>query len=361
MGMLDDVKSKKKQKAADNWMKMADSAKTLEKQIEYYTKSLDIDPYNAEAWFKKGRGLEKLGRFEEAKKSFDLAIEIDPDYQGLIGKKYESTASPAPSVVEDVSFVSTRPAPVVADENGTDEQWITETPESVVAEEPVIADEGELKEEFEYSFRPPVGDESIFSNVISKETDDNGSPSILREEEEEEDVFGSSSEEPSVGSEPEIISGDNYADDKEDDEASLFAASVPAEVKEETVDEREDTFSPTPAPVTEEPSSFSSDENVIRSREPVTSATESVSAPSAAVIPDSKPEQKETSYNAVGSGKSPAISGYVPSSGAIAGSKSVASQGVEVVDIRIPLNETIKFWAIGIVAMLIVLLISSIL
>ncbi|WMW22391.1 tetratricopeptide repeat protein [Methanolobus mangrovi] len=358
MGMLDDVKSKKKQKAAENWMKMADSAKTLEKQIEYYTKSLDIDPYNAEAWFKKGRGLEKLGRFEEAKKSFDLAIEIDPDYQGLIGKKYESTASPAPSVAENISFVAAPPTPVVADEKESDEQWTTETPEPAVAEEPVIAEESELLEEFEYSFRPPVGDESIFSNVISRESDDNGSPSTLREE-EEEDVFGSSDEEPSVLSEPEVISGNNYAADKEDDEASIFAASVPAEVEEETVDEREDTFSPTPEKVTEEPSSFRSDENIIGSREPVTSSAEAINKPSATFAPDSKPAQQETAT--AGSDESPAISGYVPSSGAIASSKSVASQGVEIVDIRIPLNETIKFWAIGIVAMLIVLLISSIL
>lgn len=110
MGMLDDIKSKNKQKAAEKWIQMGDSAKTTEKQVEYYAKSLDIDPYNAEAWFKKGKSLEKLGRFEEARKCFDLAIEVDPDYQGLIGGSYKPSADvPATPLVEEDMYEGETP------------------------------------------------------------------------------------------------------------------------------------------------------------------------------------------------------------------------------------------------------------
>ncbi|KXS40727.1 MAG: hypothetical protein AWU59_2421, partial [Methanolobus sp. T82-4] len=38
MGMMDEVKTKKKLKAAETWFNMAETAKTQEKQVEYYTK-----------------------------------------------------------------------------------------------------------------------------------------------------------------------------------------------------------------------------------------------------------------------------------------------------------------------------------
>ncbi|WP_094228021.1 tetratricopeptide repeat protein [Methanolobus psychrotolerans] len=353
MGMLDDVKSKKKQKAAENWMKMADTAKTIEKQIEYYTKSLDIDPYNAEAWFKKGRCLEKLGRFEEAKKCFDLAIEIDPDYQGLIGKKYEATASPAPSVDEYAVFPPSPHEPVVADESDNEEQWIIETPD------PVMAEKSDLSQESEYSFRPPEGDESIFSNVVSEE-EDNGSPSIIRND--REDFFGKGYDESPVKSEPEAVSNSNYMDDKEDEAISSFTAPALSEVKVETVEEREDTFSSTPMRVKEEsPSSFSSDENIIRSRQPVTSVSERTRSSLADISQAPKHNKQAAEYDAGESIENHVISGYSASSNTIASPKSVVASGVDIMDIRIPLNETIKFWAIGIVAMLIVLLVNSLL
>lgn len=338
MGMLDDVKSKKKQKAAENWMKMAESAKTLEKQIEYYTKSLDIDPYNAEAWFKKGKGLERLGQFEEAKRCLDLAVEIDPDYQGLISQKYESNASPAPLVDDDASFVSSPSEPVIEDEQDTGE-WVAETPDTIITEEK----EEEVLKEDEYSFTPPVGEESIFSNAISNSDEDNGSPAIIREE-EDDDVFGSSQEGSSVISEPDVISENGHM---AADEASSFATSISPEVEEVVVNEREDTFSSVQASTTPEtPSSFKAEENVISNKETVVSKSASISSPSAAI--PKKPQMDKMK------------AGSLPSSKPISSSRPVAISSSEIVDIRIPLNETIKFWAIGIIAMLIVLIISSI-
>ncbi|MDY0386708.1 MAG: tetratricopeptide repeat protein [Methanolobus sp.] len=338
MGMLDDVKSKKKQKAAENWMNMAESAKTLEKQIEYYSKSLDIDPYNAEAWFNKGKCLEKLGQFEEAKKCLDLAVEIDPDYQALIGKKYESNASPASFVNEDASFVSSTFEPIIEDEQDSGE-WITKTPETVTTEEEEI-----LKDD-DYSFTPSVGEESIFSNAISGLNEDNGSPAIIREE-EDEDVFGSSQDGSSVISEPELISDGDYVAAEKVDNVSSFALSSSSDLEKEAVKEKEDTFSSEQISATlETPSSSKDDENLIRSKESVISKSDSVSSASSEI--SNKPMKNEMKV------------GSIPSSKPINSSSPVAISGSEMVDIRIPLNETIKFWAIGIVAMLIVLIISS--
>jgi hypothetical protein len=368
MGMLDDVKSKKKQKAAENWIKMGDSAKTVDKQVEYYTKSLDIDPYSAEAWFKKGKALEKMGRFEEAKKSFDLSIEVDPDYQGLIGATAGSSASAssAPLVEDNVSEPET-PAPVI--EEQIVEEEIPSEPEPVTTEEP--SDEGVS------SYQPPVGDESIFSNVISGDEPDNGSPSYANEdyvegqeeliedldaepepekfttqdfgyesrEEPEENVFGSGSVSTSEPEEHDVISGSPSVVER--DEPSVFSSPEP-------VEEREDTFSSPSTPASQEPvSSYTAEENVIGRTEPETIRSEPASAPASTPVAASVPPVPEAPKRQA--------AGYDSSSSTITGSKPVAISGADLVDIRIPLNETLKFWAVGVVAMLIVLILSKIL
>ncbi|WP_407355862.1 tetratricopeptide repeat protein [Methanolobus sp. WCC5] len=469
MGMLDDVKSKKKQKAAENWMKMGDSAKTIEKQIEYYTKSLDIDPYNAEAWFKKGKGLEKLGRFEEAKKSFDLAVEIDPDYQGLVDKKYEPSVPSDPQIEEEFDFVVEPSVAVAAETNDSEEQWITEDLQSV-SEEIQTPQEDELREDElrsadEYSFRPPSGDESAFSTMFIGEDDDNGTPSTHKEETEDaedENLFGSGHKAAPVDNEPEIISGGSYsagreevneegnkeeseeenernlpvsssgyveaeketlperdmspeegfvfkredvalaaeendvalaeaeaAAAEEEEEVALAAAEDVAPVeeaidepmdetigiddtiretgesgtaektdgyvdeKQETGDEKEDAFfTSVQSPVAKAaPYSADADENVISGRKPESAAHEAIS--------EAIPVAGESYPLAAKHNKQAAA--YDASSGTIAAPRSVATSGVGPVDIRIPLSEAIKFWAIGIVAMLIVLIISSVL
>ncbi|WP_292467555.1 tetratricopeptide repeat protein [Methanolobus sp.] len=350
MGMLDDVKAKKKQKSADNWMKMAESAKTIEKQIEYYTKSLDIDPYNAEAWIKKGKSLEKLGRFEEAKKCFDIAVEIEPAYNDLTETKYESNAahavSPASSVVEDTTFISESDVPLVAEEQDTGDQWFTKTPAAVTAADDVISQKDE------YSFASHVGDESAFSNVLID--DDNGSPASFKENDDE--VFGNSYEGPSVIPEPEIISGDGRMDENKDDEASIFAAISNGVEKEH--DEREGTFSSIPVHTPEEESfSFISDKNVI-SENTETINYAPVNAPAnAPVIPEE--EKSSVGYVAEAPTAAAVVKRDAISSEAITRPAVIKTSGVEPVDIRIPLSEAIKFWAIGIVAMLIVMILSS--
>jgi len=50
-----------------------EAIKTLDKAIE-------INPRLAEAWYNKGNALLSLGKYEEAIKAFDKAIEINPQY-----------------------------------------------------------------------------------------------------------------------------------------------------------------------------------------------------------------------------------------------------------------------------------------
>ena len=53
--------------------------KDPKKQIEYYSKCLELDPKNAVAWNNKGFALYKLGRYEEAIRCYDTALGINPE------------------------------------------------------------------------------------------------------------------------------------------------------------------------------------------------------------------------------------------------------------------------------------------
>lgn len=182
MGMLNEVKSKNKIKAAQNWLKLAENAKTPEKQVEYYTKALDANPYNAEAWFRKGRVLERMGNFEEAQRCFDLAIEIDPDYQGLIGKKQYSSESTT-DYPESSVFPENQDGDDIFLESELEEELAGEAIEEFM-EEPDETFGREMQEqagkewaagEESWSgsgYKPPVGEESIFSNLGKHENEE---------------------------------------------------------------------------------------------------------------------------------------------------------------------------------------------
>ena len=49
-----------------------------EEAIKSYDRAIEIDPKKTEAWYNRGDSLGKLGRHEEAIKSYDRAIEIEP-------------------------------------------------------------------------------------------------------------------------------------------------------------------------------------------------------------------------------------------------------------------------------------------
>ena len=50
------------------------------KQVECYTKSLEINPMYAMEWFSKGVAFCELGKYEEAINCFDIALKINPRY-----------------------------------------------------------------------------------------------------------------------------------------------------------------------------------------------------------------------------------------------------------------------------------------
>ncbi|WP_406656667.1 tetratricopeptide repeat protein [Methanolobus sp. ZRKC2] len=288
MGMMDEVKTKKKLKAAETWFKMAENAKTEEKQIEYYTKSLDANPYNAEAWFRMGRAMEKIGHFNDAQKSFDHAIEIDPDYQGLIGRKTNSVESsefsgetndfPELSEVEDTYQTAE-----------TDDEWITENPESENT-----------------GFNPPIGDESIFSGIGSN-----------NEEEVAHDTFSSAVAAPD---------DDNLSKNMVHEAEQEMTFTTTSGMEEEAV-----------APVSGNETAFRS----VNTSDPVSSYVSDVKEEA------SLPKSEEMEIPAK---KSKPDRLYTESATV---SETGVSGGINIVDIRIPLNETLRFWLIGIVAIII--------
>ncbi|WP_292462368.1 tetratricopeptide repeat protein [Methanolobus sp.] len=315
MGMLKDVKSKGKMKAAQNWLKMAENAKTPEKQVEYYTKALDANPYNAEAWFRKGRILEKMGNFEEAKRCFDLAIEIDPDYQGLVGKKQYGTELPADYEERSVFPENRIPEGVLLEEeleeqleNQPEEEWIAESSEMS-----------------ETAYRPPTGDESIFSSLPSKEDNVPDRDSDL-----EESDFREFSPEMAQDGETPLFTQASYEDTPQTD------LSPKAEV------EGTETIFVSPA----------------------TSEADFWRESSHEDFKELKLEsQDNTEIDSLGKNDTPNVQAKVKSpEGTESQNSFVGAQpavlssekgGLQNMDIRIPISETIKFWAIGIVAMLI--------
>ena len=67
-------------KTAEEWFDLGYKEKDPEKQIEYYSKCLKLDPKNADAWNNIGIAFDDLGRYEEAIRCFDKALEIHPEY-----------------------------------------------------------------------------------------------------------------------------------------------------------------------------------------------------------------------------------------------------------------------------------------
>ncbi len=78
MWFFDDFRSKSKRKEAENWLDMGIKSQDPEKKLDYFTRYLEIIPNDVNAWTKKGRILEDMGRFDEAKRSYERATLLDP-------------------------------------------------------------------------------------------------------------------------------------------------------------------------------------------------------------------------------------------------------------------------------------------
>ena len=67
----------KREKTAEEWFDLARKAKSPKEEIKCYTKGLELDPKNADAWNNRGVALTELERYEEAIRCFDKALEIN--------------------------------------------------------------------------------------------------------------------------------------------------------------------------------------------------------------------------------------------------------------------------------------------
>ncbi|MDW7731943.1 MAG: tetratricopeptide repeat protein [Methanolobus sp.] len=294
MGMMDEVKTKKKLKAAETWFNMAENAKNEEKQIEYYTKSLDANPYNAEAWFRRGRVMEKMGRFNDAQRSFEHAIEIDPDYQGLIGKRTDSF-EPSVSSGQNQEFTDFTASEDVYQETETDGEWVTEN----------FGNE-------DNGFTPPVGDESIFADLGSDQ-----------EEERAHDTF-------SFGG---TISDDDISKDMPHEAEQEMTFTAISGMNEEEEEKYEEVV----APVSDEKESNGS---IITSEADMPSVSD-VQVQSTPTI--RKEEKKAVKMPETDRTHTKNMTGF----------RAGEAESNRTVDVRIPLNETLRFWAVGIVAIII--------
>ena len=91
---------------ADNWFNKGWDLGRLgkyEEAIKSYDKAIEIDPNHEAAWYNKGVALGELGKHEESIKCYDRAIEIDPNHEaawynkgwnlGRLGKHEEAIKS----------------------------------------------------------------------------------------------------------------------------------------------------------------------------------------------------------------------------------------------------------------------------
>jgi len=72
-------KKKEKEKTAEEWFNLGVQEDDHEKQLEYFTKALEIEPQVVIRWIVKGQALINYGRYEAAIICCDKALEIDPE------------------------------------------------------------------------------------------------------------------------------------------------------------------------------------------------------------------------------------------------------------------------------------------
>lgn len=162
MGLMDDVKSKKKQKEAENWFNMGIKSQDPEKKLDYFTRSLELEPNNVSGWVKKGKILESMGKFDEAKKCYDKATFLNPSLDIPLKKmsspEEENRVFAPDTVQEETEYIQ---------ENIQYTEDETEHSPATSAEET----ESKTFEEAEevVSFTPPLGEESLFSNMRTNE------------------------------------------------------------------------------------------------------------------------------------------------------------------------------------------------
>ncbi len=242
MGLMDDVKSKKKQKEADNWFNMGIKSQDPEKKLDYFTRSLELEPNNISAWLKKGRILEEMGRFDEAKKSYDRATLLNP---ALDIRLKEDNSLPQQEIdIHDTSREQIQNVLEEAQYSYNEADYLPATSEEITGSET----EEENKEDF--SFTPPLGEESLFCNINKNET--------FAEEEVKEtgemdiEYVESSGDISFTRPDPEIVPDNNMSekDTSEVTNESVIAGASSEQMIDNTIkSEQTHAFEEKPAPV----------------------------------------------------------------------------------------------------------------
>ena len=62
------------------WYQKGNNTWSLTKQVEYYTKAIELVPNWAYPYNNRGVAYYHLGQFEKSKADFDQALELKPDY-----------------------------------------------------------------------------------------------------------------------------------------------------------------------------------------------------------------------------------------------------------------------------------------
>jgi hypothetical protein len=299
MGLMDDVKTKKKQKEAENWFNMGIKSQDPEKKLDYFTRSLELDPNNVSAWLKKGRILEDMGKFDEAKRSYDRATLLDPSLDIRVQKA--NSFSEEDINVPDMTREQTEYVREEIQYTPSEGDYLPEAPEEET--ESYGAEETEEV----VSFTPPQGEESLFSNIRKTE--------VLASEEEKDliSTYPESVKSSEVISfnrpEPEIVPDDNVP-----------RQNVPDKINETVVI----TSSPEPK-----------SDNTIKRDVPTTPGKNPTAGNTSAISKERKQIQMEKA----------GISSYVEMDGKNA-------------NLRIPISETIKFWLVGAIVLLVLYLIT---
>jgi tetratricopeptide (TPR) repeat protein len=73
-----------------------------------YSKAIEIDPQDAQAWSNKGTALDDLGKLDEAIKAYDRAFEINPQYVDAWSNKGTTLKALSRNTEDDAAFAKAK-------------------------------------------------------------------------------------------------------------------------------------------------------------------------------------------------------------------------------------------------------------
>ena len=310
MDFIEKLKEKQKDQSAKNWFDLGVQTKSLDKKVKYFTKCLLIEPGNAQALRLMADAQQELGMIDAAFGSRAKADEIE----GLAsGFEQDDDVTLETSSFENVNFISD--TPTFEEESIPAQQSFSFSNDSpmagVSADETIPADDRmEIIEE------PKEELETVNSGIKSNKW-------TAFEAAKNKELKGDT-EEPS-----EYDAGTHTPDEPEMTEYIV----IPKEKNESTVVEA----------AVEKPTIVKA-EPVVAEKEPVQKVTRPAVENRTNVSVTEPPVKKETTVQTAPTTVTPAMSQY---------------KVTDAVPFTIPMKEIVKFWVVGIVAILVAGLIMT--